>query len=153
MNSGMSIVSFSAAIIRKKNNHKDYLADFTLNDKIVRNNDSNLKLMTELFPSMDIPRTNEILYRLLRQICDKISLRPNNQLIVDFLFHGNCVLERALQSDGKYFKQVSSMEDPDNELIEIIKEKISQSTELNTVGFSLNDYVIFYDCIHSALDI
>ena len=40
-----------------------------------------------------------------------------------------------------------------NELIEIIKEKISQSTELNTVGFSLNDYVIFYDCIHSALDI
>ena len=64
---------------------------------------------------------------------------------MDFLFHGNCVLERALQSDGKYFKQVSSMEDPDNELIEIIKEKISQSTELNTVGFSLNDYVIFYD--------
>ena len=153
LNSGMSIVSFSAGIIRKKNIHKDYLAGFTLNDKIVRNNDNNLRLMSDLFPNVDISRTNEILYRLLRQICDAISLKPDNQLIIDFLFHGNCALERVLQSDGKYFKQVNSLEGMDDSLIEIIKEKVAKSTELNTVGFTLNDYVIFYDCIRSALDI
>lgn len=149
-NTNTGIVSLSSSIIRLKNESRSYLADYTLNDKMSRNDGSILEYMTTIFQDLDLSRTNKSLYRLLKKICSATSITPDNELIIDFLFHGNCILNRIFREDTPYCN-TSPINIPHINLVDTIREMIAKNNELCSINFAPTDYLIFHDCINCFL--
>lgn len=142
-----SIIPLSSKIIQVKGQYQHYLNDYTLNSKKERDSDPYIKWIQNLYPTLNGNITRETLYQLLIQICNIYSYEPNNQLILDFIFYGNWVLNRISKKDMSQYNIKDLYYDSESELFKNLKQKISNSQELNPFSFTESDFVVLYDCL------
>lgn len=142
-----SIIPLSSKILQIKGQYHQYLNSKTLNTKNNRLNDSHLRWVRHLFSSLNSKMTTEILYQLLIEVCNNYSYQPTNQLIIDFIFYGNCILERISKKDMTQYVINDLYYDHESPLFQTLKEKIAQSKELTSFHFTENDLVVLYDCL------
>ncbi len=99
----------------------------------------NLLSINQLTPGINNFETNEILFTLLTKICRKLNIPIINSLVLDFLFHGNCILfelknKLNFRPDEKKF-----YDDSQHYLISIIKDVIESMDTLEEYEFSDRD--------------
>ncbi|MGL9727060.1 transcriptional antiterminator [Enterococcus sp. DIV0756] len=140
----MSVVSVSSAIINKKNEHKKFLDSDSLNDRAERTNSEYYELFNQLFSRLNTAKTNEVLYKLLKNIANDLAVSLSNKLIIDFLFQGNCLLEKHMTNDHDPSDQIDH---PDykvrsDQKFQRIKKQLDQAVDLSFIDFTDEDIML-----------
>ena len=140
----MSVVSVSSTIINKKNEHKKFLADDSLNDRAERTNSEYYELFNQLFSRLNTAKTNEVLYKLLKHIASDLAITLSNKLILDFLFQGNCLLEKHMANDHDSSVTIdrSTYKRLANQKFQRIKKQLDQAVDLSFIDFTDEDIML-----------
>jgi|GEM_PF-6381391 len=138
----MSVVSVSSAIINKKNEHKKFLDSDSLNERAERTNSEYYELFNQLFSQLNTGKTNEVLHKLLRNIANDLNISITNKLILDFLFQGNCLLEKHMTND--LFTQIDFTEHRaiSDKKFQIIKMQLDRASDLSFIDFTEDDILL-----------
>lgn len=109
--------------------------------------DQSLDYMKKLFPTLDIIKTNEALFKSLTIFTNEVDLPLTNRIIVDYLFQGNCILEQIRKAN-----RLKSDEDiKDIPLLESIKKSLSTQPELCEIEFTDDEISLLYKSIYSNI--
>ena len=140
MNSSTKNVFSTKNYLHKQNKIKVFLEKDTLIQKKER--DTNLEYMKELFPSLDIIKVTEAFYRSLNILSNALNMKLNNKIIVDFIFHGNCILENIAKNNRPQIE-----DDYDIDILHIIKSAIDSQSEFKSINLNLAEINMLYKTI------
>ena len=135
----------SIVYLMNQNKINSYLLKSTLNQK--KDRDTDLTFFGSLFPSIDITKTNEIFYKCLLFIAQNVQFELNNRIIVDFLFHANCIIDKTINSNRKY----TQVETTDEDVSHIIKQSLSIQPKLSGLEFTDTEINILYNSIYENI--
>lgn len=139
LDNNTNILNITPNLLVEQNKEKKLLQNESFSQYSVRNTDKNLLSINQLTPGINNFETNEILFTLLTKICRKLNIPIINSLVLDFLFHGNCILfelknKLNFRPDEKKF-----YDDSQHYLISIIKDVIESMDTLEEYEFSDRD--------------
>lgn len=135
----------SSGYLMNQNKINSYLLKSTLNQK--KDRDTDLTFFSSLFPSIDVTKTNEIFYKCLLFIAQNVQFELNNRIIVDFLFHANCMIDKTINSNRQYTK----VETTDEDVSHIIKQSLSIQPKLSGLEFTDTEINILYNSIYENI--
>lgn len=144
MNSSTKNVFSTKSYLHQQNKIKIFLEKDTLIRKKER--DTNLEYMKELFPSLDIIKVNEAFYRTLDVLSNTLTMRLDNKTIIDFIFHGNCILEDIAKNNRPQIE-----EDYDINILNTIKSAIDLQSEFKSINLNYAELNILYKALANNL--
>ena len=145
MNFGTEKVFSTRSYLKTQTKINTYLEQDSLIQKKER--DQSLDYMKKLFPTLDIIKTNEALFKSLTIFTNEVDLPLTNRIIVDYLFQGNCILEQIRKAN-----RLKSDEDiKDIPLLESIKKSLSTQPELCEIEFTDDEISLLYKSIYSNI--
>lgn len=123
------------------------LKDHHLTSYTLRAADQNLLFAGKLMPGLPAIRYGEYFYKVLKQITKKLEIEITNHRILNFLFHGNCILfQRKYQMN--FYEQFENRTFPtDPDLMEILKTCIEMTCELKEFQFTETEYLVLYEAL------
>lgn len=120
------------------------MADDSLNDRAERTNSEYYELFNQLFSRLNTAKTNEVLYKLLKHIASDLAITLSNKLILDFLFQGNCLLEKHMANDHDSSVTIdrSTYKRLANQKFQRIKKQLDQAVDLSFIDFTDEDIML-----------
>ena len=91
-NEKATVFSIIPNLLIKQQDTFSVLKDTTLKSYTLRSADENLLFVRKLMPGLDSVHINEYFYSALKQILNELEIEMTNSRILNFLFHGNCLL-------------------------------------------------------------
>lgn len=139
-------INIATNIIRNQNNRKD---NVSLTSKSERINNIYLQNMKDLFPYLDTTKTNEILYNSLFILSDKLKIKITDKIIIDYIYHGNCILSNINFQNRKY----PHPDILDHEILEMIQNSLRLQPQLSEIHFNEEELNILYNSLYINISI
>lgn len=143
----LNSIAFSRSITKNTKNSRGFIEDNTLCQQEIRDKNAYVQSMQELFPTLNTKLTNNLLYLSLESICKQLEIKITNSMILDYIFHGNCLLNRLLTSHSHF--QLEGEEDKD--VYKIIENSLHTFSQLHKIQFQPGDIEILYQSLFSQL--
>lgn len=143
----MSSITFSKLITKSARTSRIFVQSDTLRNVNIRENNTYLNTMAQIFPSINTKITNNLLYLSLESICDQLHIHMTNSLIIDYIFHGNCLLNRIIIN-----KEHFSLErEEDKEVFQIILQSLQSFYQFKDIVFESGDIEVLYQSLFSQI--
>lgn len=139
-------------IINHKRDHKQLLNDTNYMNKTERQNSPLLMKFSLSFPHINTSKSNETLYQVLIDVCKVLGMAVTNRLIVSFLFHGNCMLERCITKQKIHFHMLEQYLEMHDYLFSCIKNRLQQVRDFLTLSITDEEIAILSQIFHNHLE-
>ncbi|MGN1277408.1 MAG: hypothetical protein ACI4UK_10505 [Floccifex sp.] len=137
-------ISVTVEIIRNQDKIKNYLHK---DDLIIKNNRLSSKIflyIKDLFSYIDTTKTNEALYKSLVILSEKLNIKLNNGIIIDYIFHGNCILNNIHQKNREYLQPKVL----DLDILEIIRLSLKAQSLFSNIKFKEEELSVLYNSLY-----
>lgn len=129
--------------VRTKKTIKQFHADTTLVSKQERAmSDLLISNTVETFEHLSVLRSSEILYNVLKEICYRLSLEITNNMVVEFIFHMNFMLERYATQRVIYHENIEVFKKQHDHVYHTVRKAIQSQKELLGYVFSESEFVV-----------
>ncbi len=142
-------ISITTNIIKKQNTSKEIMQGDSLIIKNERISNIFLNQMKDIFPYLDTTKTNELLYKSLVILSEKLKIKMTNSTIIDYIFHGNCILNNIHLKRRNY----PTPEVIDDDVLEMIKLSLHSQPLFSNIVFKKEELNILYNSIFINISI
>ena len=143
----MHLLALLSDVVNRKKKIKAFLNDKNLTSKNERQNSDIFQRFQATFPTINIMRSNEALYRVLQNICVECELPLSNSLIIQFLFHGTCMLDRCVKKQNIRYNLLENFLMEHTELFHIVKTNLLKIRDFMTLSISQEEIAVLCDVI------
>lgn len=144
----MNSITFSKLITKNTHISQDFVQSNSLCLQDTRESNTYLKSMQIIFPSLNTRLTNNLFYLSLEYLCKQLKISITNSMIIDFLFQGNCLLNKILNK-----KEHFSLEgDEDMEVFPVIANSLHMFYQFKDIHFESGDIEILYQSLFSQIE-
>lgn len=120
----MHLGSLLYEIISKKKEISKFLESDTYVQKNIRSNSQIISTLAQTFSNVNITKSCESLYQALATVCQRIKLEITNDLIIQFMFHGNFMIDRSIMKFPVKFDSIEEFKVENDELFSITKSSL-----------------------------
>lgn len=142
-----SLISIIPNLIMNQKEESLYLKDTSLTTYSIRNTDKHLSDIEELFPESTFYQINEFLYKVVKKIANQLHFSLNNRLILEFIFHGNCILYQKKHQLLFYPALQLEKEKNNHSVALLIKKIIAETHNPLAADFNEVDIHVFAEVI------
>lgn len=143
----MHLLALLSDVVTRKKKIKQYLNSNTLTQKSERANYEIFQRFASTFPSINIHKSNEALYSILQNICKELNLPLTNNIIIQFLFHGNCMLDRCTKKQKIRYNLLEDFLMEQEQLFHIVKKNLLKIRDFMTLSISQEEVAVLCDVI------
>lgn len=141
-------ISIVTSITKMQNSNVESLNSNSLLIKSNRTKSPSFAYMKELFPYLDTTKTNEALYKSLIPISEKLKIQLTNLIIIDFVFHGNFILNNIHIQKKQYIEP----EFIDTEILNLIQSSINSQPIFSDIKLNTQELSILYNSLFTNID-
>lgn len=139
-------------VINNKREHKQFLKESTYMSKSERSNSPILAKFIKSFPHINTAKSNESLYQVLVDVCGTLNISVTNDLIISFLFHGNCMLERCTTKQKIHFHLLDQYLETYDYLFTCIKNRLHQVRDFLTLSIADEEIAVLSQIFYNYLE-
>lgn len=143
----MHLLALLSDVVTRKKKIKQFLNDTSLTSKNERQSCEIFQRFQATFPTIHIPKSNEALYRVLQCICEECSLPLTNNIILQFLFHGNCMLDRCIKKQKIRYNLLEEFLIEQEAMFQIVKTNLLKIRDFMTLSISQEEIAVLCDVI------
>lgn len=143
----MHLLALLSDVVNRKKKIKAFLNDKSLTSKNERQSSDIFQRFQATFPTINIAKSNEALYRVLLNICTECDLPLSNNIIIQFLFHGTCMLDRCVKKQKIRYNLLESFMMEHTELFHIMKTNLLKIRDFMTLSISQEEIAVLCDVI------
>lgn len=143
----MHLLALLSDVVNRKKKIKAFLNDKSLTSKNERQSSDIFQRFQATFPTINIAKSNEALYRVLLNICTECNLPLSNNIIIQFLFHGTCMLDRCVKKQKIRYNLLESFMMEHTELFHIMKTNLLKIRDFMTLSISQEEIAVLCDVI------
>lgn len=146
-NEKATVFSIIPNLLIKQQDTFSVLKDTTLKSYTLRSADENLLFVRKLMPGLDSVHINEYFYSALKQILNELEIEMTNSRILNFLFHGNCLLFQRKYRMNFYDNIADIHLNIDPDLFDLLKNCIEHIPELTKYEFTEKEFYVLYQAL------
>ena len=146
-NEKATVFSIIPNLLIKQQDTFSVLKDTTLKSYTLRSADENLLFVRKLMPGLDSVHINEYFYSALKQILNELEIEMTNSRILNFLFHGNCLLFQRKYRMNFYDNIADINLNIDPDLFDLLKNCIEHIPELAKYEFTKKEFYVLYQAL------
>ena len=143
----MHLLALLSDVVPRKKKIKQFLNSSSLTSKNERVSCEIFQRFQATFPTIHIPKSNEALYRVLQCICEECSLPLTNNIILQFLFHGNCMLDRCIKKQKIRYNLLEEFLIEQEAMFQIVKTNLLKIRDFMTLSISQEEIAVLCDVI------
>lgn len=148
----MHLLALLSDLVNRKKKIKAFLNDNSLTSKNERQSCDIFQKFQATFPGINIAKSNEALFRVLQNICNECQLPLTNNIIIQFLFHGNCMLERCMKKTKIRYNLLEDFLAEHEALFQLVKGNLLKIRDFMTLSISQEEIAVLCDVILNYQD-
>lgn len=143
----MNSIAFSKLITKSTHTSQDFIQSNSLCRQDVRENNTYLKTMQNIFPSLNTRVTNNLFYLSLEYLCKQLNIELTNSMIIDYIFQGNALLNKILIKKEHFHLEGEE----DSEIFPVIANSLHIFYQFKDIHFESGDIEVLYQSLFSQI--